>query len=50
LFSVVATHDLPFGKEQRLKATENKVERKTFKPKEDGVWRKLRNNKLHLYC
>jgi hypothetical protein len=39
-----------FGEEHRLRVFENRVFRKTFGPKmeEDGSWRKLHNDELHI--
>ena len=48
------TWSLTFREERRLKVFENRVLRRIFGPKRDGVtgeWRKLRNEELNdLYC
>jgi hypothetical protein len=38
--------------ERRLRISENRVLRRIFGPKreEDGLWRKLHNDKLHSLC
>jgi hypothetical protein len=48
------TWSLTFREKHRLRAFQNRVLRRIFGPKMDGVeggWRKLRNEELHnLYC
>jgi hypothetical protein len=43
------TWSLTLGEKHRLRVFENRVLRRTFRPKreEDGSWRKLHNDELH---